>query len=60
VTLDADREVRDILSGDLITELVVGSTATRVAAIDGRPLVLLPSGDLAVVGGAAMISGRVV
>jgi murein DD-endopeptidase MepM/ murein hydrolase activator NlpD len=50
VTLDADREVRDILSGDLITELVVGSTATRVAAIDGRPLVLLPSGDLAVVG----------
>jgi murein DD-endopeptidase MepM/ murein hydrolase activator NlpD len=49
VTLDADREVRDIVSGDTITDLVAGTTATRIAEVAGRPLVLLPSGDLALV-----------
>jgi peptidoglycan LD-endopeptidase LytH len=49
VTLRGDREVRDILSGDTITDLVAGTTATRIAEVAGRPLVLLPSGDLAMI-----------
>ncbi len=50
IRLTGDRVVRDVLSGDEITPFVEGISASHIADVSGRALVVLPSGDLAVLG----------